>query len=134
MTANSNDLLPPPWFQAWIATQFQPLVRNVTMLLIRDAKDQNLVSSIGDNGPFVEVPFPDGRMPWGLNVPVPNHGNITLPPLNNVAAIRALTLPQSYGYYYGYYPNQPVGLLDAGPDTSAHRIERIASAIGRALS
>lgn len=63
--------------------------RNVTTLMIRDCKvgrllslcstiliqasqDRNSELLVDDNGPWYEVPFPDGRMPWGLHVPLPN--------------------------------------------------------------
>ncbi|KAF9025952.1 hypothetical protein BDZ89DRAFT_1161491 [Hymenopellis radicata] len=131
----------PPWFQAWNNQHFQPFVnrvqgdltvlkRDVTTLMIRDGQDRNSEFLVDDNGPFYEVPFPDGRRPWGLLVNVPNTGNIALPPLNSIAALQALTLPESYGYYAGYFPNLPVL---AGANTLARRKAKIATAIGRIL-
>ncbi|KAF9032510.1 hypothetical protein BDZ89DRAFT_579587 [Hymenopellis radicata] len=93
----------------------------------QDSKDRN--SKLGDDGPFYEVAFPDGRRPWGAIVAVPGQGNFMLPPLTNTADLQALTLAESYGYYKGYFPHQPV--LDAGPTTVIDRIVAIAAAIGR---
>ncbi|KAF9032511.1 hypothetical protein BDZ89DRAFT_579597 [Hymenopellis radicata] len=86
----------PPWFKAWNAQQFQPFVtrvrgdltalkHDVATLLVQDGKvrlslsplppfitavqDRN--SKLGDDGPFYEVAFPDGRRPWGAIVAVP---------------------------------------------------------------
>ncbi|KAF9025960.1 hypothetical protein BDZ89DRAFT_52280 [Hymenopellis radicata] len=128
----------PAWFKAWNDQQFQPFVarvrgdltaltRDVATLLVQDGKDRN--SKLGDDGPFYEVAFSDGRRPWGAIVAVPGQGNFMLPTLTNTADLQALTLAESYGYYKGYFPHQPV--LYAGPTTLTDRIVAIAAAIGR---
>ncbi|KAF8893237.1 hypothetical protein CPB85DRAFT_1330877 [Mucidula mucida] len=172
----------PPWFQAWNAQSFQPLVGNLTTLqadvttlqgdvtalqgdvaalrgvpaditalradvtalradvttvkdnlntlTIRDARSRNSKHLLDDNEPFYEVPFSDGRSPWGLVVHVPNTGNVTLPRLDNLAAVQGLSLAESHGYFAGYFPTHPV---ITGPHTLTRQRTMIASAIGRIL-
>ncbi|KAJ3867455.1 hypothetical protein EV359DRAFT_61414, partial [Lentinula novae-zelandiae] len=130
------------WFQQWIQASFIPLVNDVntlkdsvnalrldmSMLLIRDGKEHNAQRNVDNSGPFYEIPFPDGRKPWGLSVDRPGHPNVILPRLDNQASIDNLTHDQSYAYFAGYYPNMPV--LNTGPNTLHDQKLAIAHAIG----
>ncbi|KAJ3862787.1 hypothetical protein EV359DRAFT_83003 [Lentinula novae-zelandiae] len=101
---------------------------DTSTLLIRDGKDRNGQRNVNNSGPFHEIPFPDGRKPWGLRINRPGHPNVILPRLDNQASIDNLTQNQSYAYFAGYYPNMPV--LNTGPNTLCDRKLAIARAIG----
>ncbi|KAJ3926201.1 MAG: hypothetical protein NXY57DRAFT_979161 [Lentinula lateritia] len=146
----------PLWFQQWNQASFVPLVNDVrtlkddvrtlkddvntlkdsvnalrsdtSTLLIRDGKDRNGQRNVNNSGLFHEIPFPDGRKPWGLSINRPGHPNVILPRLDNQASIDNLTHNQSYAYFAGYYPNMPV--LNTGPNTLCDRKLAIARAIG----
>ncbi|KAJ4492378.1 hypothetical protein C8R41DRAFT_867265 [Lentinula lateritia] len=107
---------------------------NTSTLLIQDGKDRNGQQNVNNSGPFYEIPFPDGRKPWGLSVNRPGHvsssflPNVILPRLDNQASIDNLTHNQSYAYFAGYYPNMPVS--NTGPNTLRDWKLAIARAIG----
>ncbi|GAW04911.1 hypothetical chloroplast RF1 [Lentinula edodes] len=101
---------------------------DTSTLLIRDGKDCNGQRNVNNSGPFYEIPFSDGRKPWGLSVDRPGHPNVILPRLDNQASIDNLTYDQSYAYFAGYYPNMPV--LNTGPNTLRDWKLAIARVIG----
>ncbi|KAJ3913554.1 hypothetical protein F5877DRAFT_71477 [Lentinula edodes] len=107
---------------------------DMSTLVIQDGKDCNAQQNVNNSGPFYEIPFPDGRKPWGLSIDRPGHvsssflPSVILPRLDNQASIDNLTHNQSYAYFTGYYPNMPV--LNTGPNTLRDQKLAIARAIG----
>ncbi|OBZ67856.1 hypothetical protein A0H81_12255 [Grifola frondosa] len=69
---------------------------------------------------LAEVPFPDGRHPWGMQY----HGQHQLPPLTSKADVEGLSEAQRKAYLKGYYPNIVV------PATLQEQQSAIMSAIG----
>jgi len=85
--ANSTEDAAPAWFQPAVAQALAPI--QITL-----AQMWNFQLLDGSYTPFKIVPFSNGSMPTQ-----PPHN---LPPLNNVAAIRALTAAQTHAYCAGY--------------------------------
>ncbi|TFK87679.1 hypothetical protein K466DRAFT_102420 [Polyporus arcularius HHB13444] len=58
---------------------------------------------------LIEVPFPDGTPPWNREVDGPdNTGRVVLPALDTIQAVATLTTAQTYGYFRGYWPGEPL--------------------------
>ncbi|KAK7468362.1 hypothetical protein VKT23_002878 [Stygiomarasmius scandens] len=93
-----------------------------TQIFLYKSNNQNR----SELGPFMQVPFPNGSMPWGSRVATPN-GEVVLPRVETVNDVRNLTLDELYGYCEGYYPETPV---PGGQDLKERRIQLILAAIG----
>ncbi|KAF8495738.1 hypothetical protein F5888DRAFT_1709685 [Russula emetica] len=104
--AHSAEVAAPAWFQPAMTAILAPIRMTLAQTRNHELHD-------GTFTPFTIVPFNDGSMP----TEAPHN----LPPLVNVAAIRALTAPQTTAYTAGY----GLGNIRAAP---ARRV-----AIGRAV-
>ncbi|KAM5533656.1 hypothetical protein V8D89_012680 [Ganoderma adspersum] len=89
---------------------------------IRMVKRENRLHRPSDD--LAQVPFQNGRFPWGKEVDGPSRMRVTLAALRTVYAVKNLTMPQLYGYFRGYYPGEPL-------PSPACRRKKILVAIGR---
>ncbi|KAE9410044.1 hypothetical protein BT96DRAFT_1012308 [Gymnopus androsaceus JB14] len=110
---------------AQLETDVTQLKENLTHVSVYYFKDRNSIGRMPDAGPFHEVPLPDGRRPWNLQV-AGTYGPILLPPLVNVQAIQDLTPEESSQYFALYCPTSPLAMYP-----HMMRLTEIHRAIGR---
>ncbi|KAF9491790.1 hypothetical protein BDN71DRAFT_1281611 [Pleurotus eryngii] len=93
---------------------------------------QEFNSSLPVANAFRQVPFPDGRMPWGLHSSETSNGaEVVLPALTCKADTLSLDLPLSYACLKGCFPRDA---MITGPRALERRQEKIMVAISCAGS